>query len=102
MLVVEASFELISTDIFPDVFFRPPQSTLGVITIQQSINVKFFELPRCFTFQMILLPYAILCVFVLYSHCCDSISSKKLYELHSFESMRLLGALIFRLKQHTS
>ena len=48
------------------------------ITIYQSINVKFFELPQCFTFRIILWFYAILHVFVLYSHYGDSISNKRL------------------------
>ena len=37
--------------------------------IYQSINVEFFELPRCFTFLVILLFYAIFCVIFLHSPC---------------------------------
>ena len=52
--------------------------TLGFITIYQSINAKCFEIPQCFTCMMILWFYAILHVFVLYSHYDYNISSKKL------------------------
>ena len=52
---VEASFELsLYTDIFSNVLFRSLYGTLGFLTIHQSINVKFFELPEYFTFQIIL------------------------------------------------
>ena len=38
---MEGSFETVeSTDIFPDVLFRPLHGTLCFITIYQSINVK--------------------------------------------------------------
>ena len=47
-------FVIESTDIFSDVLFRPLHGTLGFITIYQSINVKFFELPQCFIFRIIL------------------------------------------------
>ena len=53
---------------------------------KKSINVEFFELPQCFTFRIILWFYAILRVFVLYSHYGDSSSSKKLNEHLAFES----------------
>ena len=42
------------TDIFSDILFRPVHGTLGFITIYQSINVKCFEIPQCFTCMMIL------------------------------------------------
>ena len=92
-------FWIESTDTFSSVLFRPLHGTLGFMTIYQSINVKFFEPPQCFTFRMILLSYT---VSVLYSHYGDSISSKKLNRHQAFESMSLLGALIFLFKQHTS
>ena len=44
---MEASFEL-SLQTFSDVLFCPLHGTLGFITIYQSINVKFLELPQCF------------------------------------------------------
>ena len=71
-----------STDIFSDVLFGPLHGTLGLISIYQSINVKSFELPQCFTFQKSIWFYAILRAFVLYSHYGDSISSKKLKVAH--------------------
>ena len=46
--------------------------------------------------------YAILCVFVLYSHFGYSISNEKLNGHQAFESLDLLGALIFLFKQHIS
>ena len=49
---MEASFEIESTGIYSDVLFRPLHGTLGIITIFQSINVKFFELPQCFAFRI--------------------------------------------------
>ena len=45
-----------------DVLFRPLHGTHGFITIYQSNNVKFFELPVCFTFRITL----ILCYFMLF------------------------------------
>ena len=48
------------------------------------------------------LSYAILRVFVWYSHYGDSSSSKKLNGHQAFESMSLLGALSSFLKQHIS
>ena len=65
MSVVKTSFEL-STDFFSSVLFRPLHGSLGFITIYQSANVKFFELPQCFTFQIILSFYDILCSTFLY------------------------------------
>ena len=52
MLVVKANFE--PTDIFSDILFRPMHGTLDFITMHQSINVKFFELPQCSSFMIIL------------------------------------------------
>ena len=63
---------------FSDILFRPLYGTLGFITIYQSINVKFFKLPQCCTFRIILRFYDILRVFVLYLHYGYSISSEKL------------------------
>ena len=45
---------------------------------------------------------AMIRVFVLYSHYSDSISSEKLNGHQAFESMSVLGTLIFLLKQHIS
>ena len=78
-----------STDIFSDIPFHPVHGTLGFITIYQSINVKCFELPQCFTCMMILWFCAILRVFVLYSHYGYNISSKKLNAHQALESMNL-------------
>ena len=97
---METSFNLSLRTIFY-VLFRPLHGTLGFITIYLSLNVKFFKLPQCFTFRMILLSSAILYVFVLYSHYGDGVSTKKLNGHQAFESMSVLGALIFLLKQHT-
>ena len=68
---------------------HPMHGTLGFITIYQSINVKCFELPQCFTCMMILSFYAILRVFVLCSHCGYSVSSKQLNAHQALESMNL-------------
>ena len=46
--------------------------------------------------------YAILHVFVLYSHYGYSISNDKLNGHQAFESVGLLGALTFLFKQHIS
>ena len=70
------------------------------LLLHQSINVKFLELPHCFTLRIILSFYDILRVFVLYSYYGDSSSSRKLNEHQAFESMSLLGARFFLLKQH--
>ena len=55
-LVVEASFELESTNIYSQCALPPTAryTWLLFITIYQSINVKFFELAKCFTFRIIL------------------------------------------------
>ena len=66
------------TEIFSDILFRPVHGILDFITIYQSISVKCFGIPQCFTCMMILWFYAILHVFVLYSHYDYNISSKKL------------------------
>ena len=52
--------------------------TLGFIKSYQSVNVKVIEHPQCFTFQIILWFFAILHVFVLYSHYGYSISNESL------------------------
>ena len=66
--------------------------------VYQSINVEFFKLLQCFTFQIILSFYAILHDFVLYSQYGDSSKSENLNGHQAFESMSLLGALISLLK----
>ena len=71
-------YSLDYTDIFSDILFRAVHGTLGFIAIYQSINVKCFEIPQCSTCMMILWFYAILRVFVLFSHYDYNISSKKL------------------------
>ena len=48
-------FRIESTDIL---LFLPLHGRFGFIAIYQSINVKFFELPQCFTFRIILSLYA--------------------------------------------
>ena len=95
MPVVEASFELsqIDVDIFSDVLFRL-EGTLGFITIYQSINIKLFELPQCFTVRIILLLYAVLCVFVLYSHYGDGSYSKKLDGHQAFQGWTGMYTLV--------
>ena len=65
-------------------------------------NVKFIEHPQCFTFWIILWFYAILHVFVFYSHYGESIPSEKLNEHQAFEYMSLFGVLTFLFKQHIS
>ena len=72
-----SEFSIESADIFSNVLFRPLQCIFGFITIYQSINIKFFELPQCFTVRIILRFYAILPVFVLYSHYGNSILCKR-------------------------
>ena len=42
------------TDIFSDVLVRTLHGTLRFITIYQSLNVEFFELPQCFACRIIL------------------------------------------------
>ena len=84
------------------VFIRPLHGTLGFIKSYQSMNGKFVEHPQCFTFLIILWFYAILRVFVLYSHYGYSISNEKLNGHQDFESLGLLGALTFLIKQHIS
>ena len=79
-------------------FISPLQGTLGFIKSYQSVNVKFIENPQCFTFQIILWFYAILLVFVLYSHHGYSISNERLDGRQAFESLDLLGALPFSLQ----
>ena len=83
-------------------FIRPLHGTLGFIKSYESVNVKFIEHPQCFTFRIILWFYAILRVFVLYSHYCYSISNEKLNGRQAFESLGLLGVLTFFFKQHIS
>ena len=56
---------------------------------EQTIDVLVL-ISQCFTFRMILLSYAILCGFVLYSHYGDSILSKKLNGHQTFASLSLL------------
>ena len=56
----------------------------------------------CFTIQIILWFYAILRVFVLYSHYGYSISNEKLNGHQAFESLGPLGALTFLFKKHIS
>ena len=91
-----------SAGIFYHVLFRPLYGTLSFITIYHAINAKFFELPQCFAFRVILRTSAILRTFVFYFHYGDSISSEKINGHHTFESISLVGAFIFLLKQHTS
>ena len=62
----------------------------------QSISVKFIEHPQCFAFWIIIWFYAILRVFVLYSHYGDSSSNDKLNGNQAFESLGLLEALTFQ------
>ena len=76
------------------------QGALGFIKSNQSVNVRLIEHPQCFTFRIILWFYAILPVFVLYSHYGYSISNEKLNGHQAFESLGLLGALTFLFKQH--
>ena len=84
-----------STDIFSNVFIRPLHGTLCFIKTYQSVNDKFVEHPQYFTFRIILWFYAILLVFVLYSHYGYSTSNEKLNGHQAFESLGLLGALTF-------
>ena len=65
MIVVEASFEIESTDIFSDVLFCPLHGTFGFLTIYKSINFKFFQLPQYLTFQIIL------CFIFIFIFCCS-------------------------------
>ena len=100
---MEAGVELSPQTSFLMSSFHPLHGTLPFITIYQLINVKFFELPQCFTVYDNSLIYAIICGFVFYSLYGYSISSKKLNGHHAFESMSLfIGALIFHLKQRIS
>ena len=82
---MEAGFELSLQTSF--LMCSSAHGTLGFITRYQSINVKFFELPQCF--------YAIVRVFVIYSHYDDGISSKELNKDQAFGSTSLLGSLFF-------
>ena len=61
-----------------DVFIFPLHGILGFKETYQSVNVRFIEHPQRSTFQIILWFYAILRVFVLYSHYGYSISNEKL------------------------
>ena len=83
-------------------FIRALHGTLDFIKGYQSVNVKFIEHPQCFTFRIILWFYAILRIFVLYSHYGYSISNEKLNGHQAFESLGLLGALTFLFKEHIS
>ena len=76
-------------------FIHPLHSTLGFIKSYQSVNVKFIERPQCFTFQIIPWSYAILCVFVLYSHYGNSVSNEMLNGHQAFESLGLLEHSLF-------
>ena len=102
MLAVEVGASIQSADLVSDVFIRPLHGTLGFIKSYQSVNVKFIEHPRCFTFRIILWFYAILHVSVLYSHYGYSISNEKLNGHQAVESLGLLGALTFLFKQRIS
>ena len=83
-------------------FIRPLHSTLGSIKSYQLVNVKFIEQPQCLTFRIILWFYAVLRVFVSYSHYGYSISNEKLNGHLAFESLALLEALTFFFKKHIS
>ena len=95
-----SQFSIESTDIFSHMLFRSLYGTHGLLTIYLSINVKFSSSFGVLLFGQLLLFYAILRVFVLYSHYGDSMSSKKLNGHQAFGCMSLLGALIFLLKKH--
>ena len=92
-----------STDIFSDLC-SPAQlhRTHGFIKCYKLVNVKFFEHPQCFSFQIIVAFYAILHVFVFCSHFGCSISNEKLNGHQVFESLGILGAVTFLFKQHIS
>ena len=78
-------------------FIRPLNGTLDFLKNYQSVNVKFIENPQSFIFFGF---YAILRVFVLYSHYGYNISNEKLNGHQAFESLGLLGAITFLFKQH--
>ena len=80
-----------TTDIFADMLFCPLHGTLGFMTIYQSINVKFFELPQYFTFRIILCVLSRIPTMVI------------VFQVKSMMDTRLLNlwALVFLLKQHT-
>ena len=79
----------------------------SVNPLREAISILYGKYRR-FTFvhpvtsRIIFRFYAVLRVFVLYSHYGDSGSSKKLNGHHAFESMCLSGALISLLKQRIS
>ena len=76
-------------------FIRSLHGTLGFIKSYQS--VKFLEQLLCFTFRIILWFYAILRVFVLYSHYGHSISNEELNGHQALESLGpLRSSLLFR------
>ena len=79
-------------------FIRPLHGTLGFTKSYQSVNVRLIGHSQCFTFQIILWFYAVLRVFVLYSHDGYSISNEKLNGQRALESLGLLGALTFLLQ----
>ena len=102
VLAVKLDTWIESTDIFSDMFIRPLLGTFGFIQSSQSVHVRLTEHPQCFIFWIILWFYAILRVFVLYSHYGYSISNEKLNIHQAFETLGLLGALIFVFKHHIS
>ena len=83
-------------------FIGPLHGPFGFIKSYQSVNVRLIEYPQCFTFRIILWFYAILRVFVLYSHYGYGVSNEMLNGQQAFEYLGLLGALTFLLKQQIS
>ena len=85
--------------VYRHLFFRAFPSTTWYTWHYNNINFKLLELPQRFTFWIIVSFYKIPRVFVFYTMKV-SVSSRKLNGHQAFESMSLLGGLVFLLKEH--